>query len=131
MALGSEADERTPATAYIQHGMVGLERDLSAVQLCFLRLVQRRCRWPIGAASGQAPVVGRFMNFDWKVAMRERYVFGALQYLAIVQTRGQPKQHERKRQSELLSKLGGDHLVEKLVERQAIPIAIHISLAQA
>src|SRR3970282_1334138 len=130
VALGGEADVRPPAATDIQEGVAFFETDFPAdqVELGFLRIVEGRRVLPVAAARGKPPVVGRFEDVRRQIVVGVRNLRCATYVLAVADSRAGDKYHARHGQTQILTETRRNCSVEKLIERCAIPLAVHVGL---
>src|SRR5438309_1688392 len=131
MAFRSIANERSPAATDIQDNVLFFQADLAANQfkLGFLRIVKRGGVGPVTAASRQTSIERRFEYIDGQVVVNVGCAFCAAYRLTVLEAGRHDQKNERQGHAKIVGQTVRYHSVEKLVERFAVPISIHIRLA--
>ena len=135
VVLGGELGQPAPAAADVQQRLAGLETQLAAdhVELGVLGFFQRRGVFPIGAGIDHAAVEHGFEHVVAGVVVLLADFEGATLGLQVEQLVAQMlgDQLDARDTHGGRSQVGAQEAGEQLVKRVAVPLAVHVGLAQA
>ena len=130
--LGRILGETAPAAADIEHPHAGLELDFSAdqVQFCLLRLVERCGLLPITTAVDHTRIQHFFVQVVPDIVVSLADVKSARPAL-LVDDLGDQHVYLLAQRDHFFGQAGPEHFGQALVERLAVPPAVHVGFPQS
>ena len=133
MTLGRELGEAAPAAAQLENAHAAACADLAAdqLELCLLRRFEIVRRLPVAAGVDHAPIEHRPVEIVADVVVLLSHLEGPLHRLQIEELRLHDVGSDPRIATHLIVDARGDHPGGELVDRLAVPPALHVSLAES